>query len=283
MKWWTVISLIRHRSFLNHQLPAQPFPSPLLRDKLWPKDYHIYIHTHNHDAITRFVGRQSILCFLSSQFTDRQTKMQVFPSSGVMSFKVVSTASWLFVQKVFRFFFWSTWKNWKTTTRAVSASSPASEQQWGHVAAAAAGALDCLFLREASSAIKRLTESSRTAGDDAVVGSQNLRWDLCLTMYLRKQHNKSCQTFDFWWRLVSNLTKTLYSTADGWRWRWSRTGRHTCRGFPRSAGRRAGPDGAGGGSAPGQSRPTSERWGPSLPRRTSSEKLGLAEWTSTQV
>lgn len=50
----------------------------------------------------------------------------------------------------------------------------------------------------------------------------------------------------------------------------------TCQGFPRSAGRRAGPDGAGGGSAPGRSRPTSERWGPSLPRRTSSERLELA-------
>lgn len=50
---------------------------------------------------------------------------------------------------------------------------------------------------------------------------------------------------------------------------------HTCRGFPRSAGRRAGPDGAGGGSAPGLSHPTSGRWGPSLPRRTSSERLEL--------
>lgn len=56
----------------------------------------------------------------------------------------------------------------------------------------------------------------------------------------------------------------------------------TCQGFPRSAGIRAGPDGAGGGSAPGRSRPTSERWGLSLPRRTSNERLELegGEWRS---
>lgn len=33
----------------------------------------------------------------------------------------------------------------------------------------------------------------------------------------------------------------------------------TCPGSPKSAGRRAGPDGAGGGLAPGPSRPTSVR------------------------
>lgn len=58
------------------------------------------------------------------------------------------------------------------------------------------------------------------------------------------------------------------------------TKNETCQGFPRSAGKRAGPDGAGGGSAPGRSRPTSERWGLSLPRRTSDERLELEgqEW-----
>lgn len=49
----------------------------------------------------------------------------------------------------------------------------------------------------------------------------------------------------------------------------------TCQEFPKSAGRRAGPDGAGGGSAPGRSHPTSARWGLSLPRRTSNERLEL--------
>lgn len=131
---------------------------------------------------------------------------------------------------------------------------------------ATAGVLDRLFLREASSAIQRLTGSSGTAGDDAEVASQNLRWDLCLTMYLRQPQDKS-QTSDnslqhSWWLKMKMKMK--------------QDGGHTCRGFPRSAGRRAGPDGAGGGSAPGRSRPTSERWGPSLPRRTSSEKLELA-------
>lgn len=51
----------------------------------------------------------------------------------------------------------------------------------------------------------------------------------------------------------------------------------TCPVFPRSGGRRAGPDVVCGGSAPAQSRPTSARSGPSVPRRTSGERLGLNE------
>lgn len=50
---------------------------------------------------------------------------------------------------------------------------------------------------------------------------------------------------------------------------------NTCRGSPKSAGRQAGPDGVGGDSAPGRSRPTSAHWGRSLPRRISNEKLEL--------
>lgn len=47
-------------------------------------------------------------------------------------------------------------------------------------------ALDCLFLREGTRRPSRGSLRSGTAADDAVVGSQNLRWDLCLTMYLQR-------------------------------------------------------------------------------------------------
>lgn len=53
----------------------------------------------------------------------------------------------------------------------------------------------------------------------------------------------------------------------------------TCPVSPRSEGRRVGPNGACGGSAPALSRPTSARWDPSVPHRTSGGRLGLQEKT----